>query len=56
MPLDPLRRGGSFSRGEAAEMLGGCVEMVTMETGTTGDAGIEAGRLQVPGVAPSRTP
>lgn len=41
--LGPPRRGGSSSPGVAAEMLGGCMEMVAMETGTTGDGGIMGG-------------
>lgn len=45
-------------RGVAAEMLGGCMEMVTTETGTTGDGSIMVGggRLWVPGLAPSPAP
>lgn len=54
--LGPPRRGGSSSPGVAAEMLGGCVEMVAMETGTTGDGSIMGGRLRVPRVAPNLAP
>lgn len=47
-------------RGVAAEMLGGCTEMVTTETGTTGDGSIMGGGEAVgawagpePGPAPA---